>query len=442
MLGVMGCFESRVEKHPTPRTPWSLLLQRRVAERRHIFAYRGSRGPDDSPSTNHHFDPLREYRGVEWGQPVPQEEWERRVYVELNLATDLRDEGKGARPGSPECHACRRRGSRRYRLPNAFAVLTGPVRDIFWSLLVWRECMSCAPRIRSWRSAHIRTCHICASDGRHACQWSQGDRLQCKNPAMCQGYRQLGWLPNTYRIGEASQPGPSICSVNPGGWSLVEPVLNLKHDVVAVQETFVLRDKVSSAKFIANKLGYYSSFTPARKTEGRPSGGLALLCRRAQPLQRMEKGMHWELGRWAHHLLPYDGGLHIFNVYGYSSDKERAPELNREVCLEIFAAVAALGNRQIFILGDWNFEPDNFPIDLVHGGQINRPLSEVTHTSPTGELQIDWMLCSKALMPACGIEQDTGKKPDHVAISMEFQLELVSQGYRGQRSYETAERTE
>eukprot|EP00971_Amphidinium_carterae_P003700 73580-Amphidinium_carterae.1 len=45
-------------------------------------------------------------------------------------------------------------------------------------------------------------------------------------------------------------------------------------------------------------------------------------------------------------------------------------------------------------------------------------------------------------MPACGMEQDTGKKPDHVAISLAFKLDLVSQGYRGQRSYETAERTE
>eukprot|EP00971_Amphidinium_carterae_P155145 3076594-Amphidinium_carterae.3 len=34
-----------------------------------------------------------------------------------------------------------------------------------------------------------------------------------------------------------------------------------------------------------------------------------------------------------------------------------------------------------------------------------------------------------------------GKKPDHVAISLEFRLDLVSQGYRGQKSYETAERT-
>eukprot|EP00971_Amphidinium_carterae_P152835 3029581-Amphidinium_carterae.2 len=72
---------------------------------------------------------------------------------------------------------------------------------------------------------------------------------------------------------------------------------------------------------------------------------------------------------------------------------------------------------------------------------VNRPLSEVKYTSPVGELQIDWILCSKALLPACGVEQETENKPDHVAISLEFRLELVSQGYRGQKSYETAERT-
>eukprot|EP00971_Amphidinium_carterae_P108343 2145139-Amphidinium_carterae.3 len=221
----------------------------------------------------------------------------------------------------------------------------------------------------------------------------------------------MGWIPPTRRIGEAKTPGTSICSANPGGWSRIDGTLNLKHDIVAVQETFVLREQVSSTKYTAYKLGYYSSFTPARKTDGRPSGGLALLCRQAQPLQRLEKGTHWEQGRWAHHLLPFEGGLHVFNVYGYSSDKDRAHELNREVCLEIFA-VAALGNRQIFILGHWNFEPDNFPIDLLNGGQVNRPLS--------AELQIDWILCSEVFLPACGMELETGKKPDHVAISLDF----------------------
>eukprot|EP00971_Amphidinium_carterae_P074117 1464789-Amphidinium_carterae.6 len=86
------------------------LRQRRVAERRWLFAQRGTRGPSDSPFQNHSFDPSVDYRGVEWGQPVPQVEWERRVYVELNpLATERRHEGKGA---PPMCHACRRVGSR------------------------------------------------------------------------------------------------------------------------------------------------------------------------------------------------------------------------------------------------------------------------------------------------------------------------------------------
>eukprot|EP00971_Amphidinium_carterae_P218577 4338521-Amphidinium_carterae.1 len=106
---------------------------------------------------------------------------------------------------------------------------------------------------------------------------------------VCLGYRQQGWIPTTSRIGEAKKPGPTVCSANPGGWSRIDGTLD--------------------------KLGYYSSFTPARKTDGRPSGGSALLCRQAQPLQRMETGTHWDQGqgRWAHHLLPFEGGLHIFN---------------------------------------------------------------------------------------------------------------------------------
>eukprot|EP00971_Amphidinium_carterae_P018744 369539-Amphidinium_carterae.1 len=85
------------------------LIQRRTAERRSIFAQRGTLGPDDSPYQHYTLDPSIDYRGVAWGDPVPQEEWERRVYVELNLDTDLRYEGKGA---PPACHACRCRGSR------------------------------------------------------------------------------------------------------------------------------------------------------------------------------------------------------------------------------------------------------------------------------------------------------------------------------------------
>eukprot|EP00971_Amphidinium_carterae_P152720 3027054-Amphidinium_carterae.3 len=134
-------------------------------------------------------------------------------------------------------------------------------------------------------------------------------------------------------------------------------------------------------------------------------GGVAVLCEKAQPLQRMHSGHHWEEG---------------------SSDNPRVPELNRELCLELFAAVAALGNRMIFILGDWNFAPDDFPIDLLQGGQERSKL--------TGY--------SKALLPACGMEETTEKKHDNLAIKLDLDLEFVSQGYMGQRSYETAERND
>eukprot|EP00971_Amphidinium_carterae_P166346 3296784-Amphidinium_carterae.1 len=115
-------------------------------------------------------------------------------------------------------------------------------------------------------------------------------------------------------------------------------------------------------------------------------------------------------------------------------DSTLGPELNRELCIELFGAVAALGNRKIFLLGDWNFAPDDFPIDLLNGGQVNRPPSSVRYTSPQGEVQTDWILCSKALLPACGLEEETDKKPDHLAIR--------TQGYMGQKSYETGERTD
>eukprot|EP00971_Amphidinium_carterae_P133269 2639258-Amphidinium_carterae.1 len=180
----------------------ALLQQRRMAERRWIFLQRESRGPDDSPFGEHHFDPTKDYRGVEWGLPVPPQEWARRCYVELNLASDTRHEGKGA---PPKCHACHKVGSRTFGLA---------------------KCVCC----ENW------ACH------RHLFVPACLDRVY----PMCSshpGYRQLGWIPTTYRVGEATMPGPSICSTNPGGWSNVEPVLDLGHDIVTVQETFVLRDK-------------------------------------------------------------------------------------------------------------------------------------------------------------------------------------------------------
>eukprot|EP00971_Amphidinium_carterae_P122938 2433422-Amphidinium_carterae.1 len=87
------------------------------------------------------------------------------------------------------------------------------------------------------------------------------------------------------------------------------------HDLILLQETFLLQAKIPEAVRMASENGYFSSFIPARGTAGRPSGGLAILFKQAAPQQRMEEGKQWEAGLWVHYLLPYGGGLHVYNVY-------------------------------------------------------------------------------------------------------------------------------
>eukprot|EP00971_Amphidinium_carterae_P154464 3063363-Amphidinium_carterae.1 len=167
----------------------------------------------------------------------------------------------------------------------------------------------------------------------------------------------------------------------------------------------------------------------------------------------MEEGTHWEAGRWAHYLLPFEGGLHIYNVYGYPSYDKQAPEKNRELLLEVMGSVVRLGplgNRPILLGGDWNFEPDVFPTDLVHGATVRRPLSDEVATSPVlhGEdtadngTKIDWFLVSKSLLPATGLEKALRRKLDHNMVQIPVALEKVSQGFRGQPDYETPTETD
>eukprot|EP00971_Amphidinium_carterae_P137533 2725643-Amphidinium_carterae.4 len=128
------------------------------------------------------------------------------------------------------------------------------------------------------------------------------------------------------------------------------------------------------------------------------------------------KRANWQLGRWSHHLLPYAGGLHVYNVYGYSSDDPLALEKSRALCIEVLGSVSSLEPRQVLLGGDWNFEPSDMPIDLVHGGQVVRTLSDEEATAPKREkVKLDWFLTSKILAPACGQEEATDLKPDHVA---------------------------
>eukprot|EP00971_Amphidinium_carterae_P010407 205460-Amphidinium_carterae.1 len=104
---------------------------------------------------------------------------------------------------------------------------------------------------------------------------------------------------------------------------------------------------------------------------------------------------------------------------------------NRALCVEVLGSVSSLGQRQILIAGDWNFEPCEMPIDLILGSQVVRPLSDEAATAPKGEeVKLDWFLTYKTFAPACGMEEAKDLKPDHVAVRFLLKLERFSPGFR------------
>eukprot|EP00971_Amphidinium_carterae_P216681 4301513-Amphidinium_carterae.1 len=111
----------------------------------------------------------------------------------------------------------------------------------------------------------------------------------------------------------------------------------------------------------------------------------------------------------------YEGGLHVYNVYGYPSTDKQAPEKNRELLVEIMGSVASLGCH-----------------------------SPVTHgeDTPDNGTKIDWFLVSKSLLPATGLEEALDYKPDHNAVRLPVELKKVAQGFRGQPDYEDTAETD
>eukprot|EP00971_Amphidinium_carterae_P060827 1204078-Amphidinium_carterae.1 len=106
--------------------------------------------------------------------------------------------------------------------------------------------------------------------------------------ANSQGFQTAPLLPERINVTVSGTTGTSQPLHNRPGWtgsggSLAEGLLSVGHDLILA------------------RTGYRG------KTY---SGGLAILCKQAAPQQRMEDGHHWEAGRWAHYILPYEGGLH------------------------------------------------------------------------------------------------------------------------------------
>eukprot|EP00971_Amphidinium_carterae_P135020 2675675-Amphidinium_carterae.1 len=53
------------------------------------------------------------------------------------------------------------------------------------------------------------------------------------------------WWTPVARIGEAKNPGPLVCTCNSAGWSRAEGLLSMGHDLILMQETFLLQPRVA-----------------------------------------------------------------------------------------------------------------------------------------------------------------------------------------------------
>eukprot|EP00971_Amphidinium_carterae_P242916 4823288-Amphidinium_carterae.1 len=131
----------------------------------------------------------------------------------------------------------------------------------------------------------------------------------------------------------------------------------------------------------------------------------------------------YDQGRWTHALVPLEVGgrtLHIFNLYGYDESYEEHGELNRAVLQELLPHVFSLKEHPYVVGGDWNFEPDDFPIDLARGDTLVRPPSDksviiscylaVWRDSVSAEMRFDW-------------------KPDHSAVQITLAGSWVKQTF-------------
>eukprot|EP00971_Amphidinium_carterae_P183524 3642824-Amphidinium_carterae.1 len=77
---------------------------------------------------------------------------------------------------------------------------------------------------------------------------------------------------------------------------------------------------------------------------------------------RVATGTQADLGRWMHVLLQVrpEECLHLINLYGWVDDEHST----RQLVLEVAACAAELSGSHLLVGGDWNLEPEDFPIDL------------------------------------------------------------------------------
>eukprot|EP00971_Amphidinium_carterae_P305385 6068831-Amphidinium_carterae.1 len=125
--------------------------------------------------------------------------------------------------------------------------------------------------------------------------------------------------------------------------------------------------------------------------------------------------------------------IHVFNVYGYDVSYPDACEMNRSILDEMLPHVHALRDHPYVIGGDWNFEPDEFPIPLATEDTVVRPPSDNLPTSPFTDgdqgRKLDWFLISPHMRDSAGAESRMEHKPNHFAVTLTLAASWVPQTF-------------
>eukprot|EP00971_Amphidinium_carterae_P263979 5237098-Amphidinium_carterae.1 len=147
-------------------------------------------------------------------------------------------------------------------LENAAAVSTWHAKRTWRRRCVSIVLCPCAHATRTLTSSQERTSPGCGTSGteiRLMEAWLDrpiGRGRQKRSPLVVNTHLQLckpdivmAWLDRPWwkpvgRIGEAKNPGPLVCTCNTGGWSRAEGLLSMGHDLILLQETFLLQAKI------------------------------------------------------------------------------------------------------------------------------------------------------------------------------------------------------
>eukprot|EP00971_Amphidinium_carterae_P074637 1475124-Amphidinium_carterae.1 len=167
------------------------------------------------------------------------------------------------------------------RLEDAAVAETGRVWNTWFHRHAWMDTFQCAPSILNSSKKWTATSHGFNAFGHSWTATAEAWLLRpmmtkiviCQplvvkvQPYLCRPDFVMAWLDRPWwkpvaRIGEAKNPGPLVCTCNTGGWSRAEGLLSMGHDLILLQETFLLQAKIPGAVRMATEMAIFAPSFP------------------------------------------------------------------------------------------------------------------------------------------------------------------------------------